>query len=369
VEGLKATTKDGALEYTVEAGVFKRLCDRARQGRVASEDPFDKALLSLRAKLDEAANQRVSMKTSRGKPFEASWDGGNTFRVFPASSDVGPAGYTASLLQVRELFLHGDDTGMYNTPYVRGMLEFLQQECGLHTAPTLEEGPPKPFVLVIDEINRGSISRIFGELITLLETTKRAGMDEALTITLPYSKEPFSVPANLHVIATMNTADRSLTGMDLALRRRFEFIEMPPQPDLLGDVTVGEVPVGELLRVMNQRIELLLDRDHCLGHAAFMALKVDPSPARLQGIFENTVLPLLQEYFFDDWQRIQWVLNDHRKPAPLQFVRQARTDIDRLFGEGVTVSAQNQRWEVNSEAFRSIKAYLAVIDAKVALES
>lgn len=369
VEGLKATSKNGALEYSVEAGVFKRLCERARQGRVAAEDPFDKALVSLRAKLDETPLQRLGMKTSRGKPFEASWDGGDTFRVFPASSDVGAAGYTASMRQVRDLFLHGDDQGMYNASYVRGMLEFLQQECGLPKAPMADEGPPKPFVLVIDEINRGSISRILGELITLLETTKRAGMSEALTITLPYSKEAFSVPANVHIIATMNTADRSLTGMDIALRRRFEFIEMPPRPDLLGEVTVGDVPVGELLQVMNQRIELLLDRDHCLGHASFMALKEDPSPARLQAIFENTVLPLLQEYFFDDWQRIQWVLNDHRKPAALQFVRQPRTDIERLFGEGVTVNAQNQRWEVNRDAFKSPKAYLAVIDARAALES
>jgi 5-methylcytosine-specific restriction protein B len=244
----------------------------------------------------------------------------------------------------------------------------LQHECGLPKTPPREEGPPKPFVLVIDEINRGNISRIFGELITLLEPTKRAGTGEALTVTLPYSKEPFSVPANVHIIGTMNTADRSLTGMDIALRRRFEFIEMPPQPELLDKVTVGDVPVGELLRVMNQRIELLLDRDHCLGHASFMTLVDDPSPARLQAIFANTVLPLLQEYFFDDWQRIQWVLNDHRKSPALQFVRKQGANMERLFGTDVTVNLHKERWEVNTDAFKSLKAYLGVIDSNATLE-
>jgi 5-methylcytosine-specific restriction enzyme B len=368
VEGLKATSKDGKLEYSVEPGVFTRLCERAKQGRVAAEDPFDNALLSLRAKLDESVDQRVGMKTSRGKPFQASWDGGETFRVFPASSDVGSAGYTASMRQVRQLFASEDEHGMYNASYVRGMLEFLQAECGLPQNSPPDDGPPKPFVLVIDEINRGSISRIFGELITLLEPSKRAGTREALTITLPYSKAPFSVPANVHIIATMNTADRSLTGMDIALRRRFEFVEMPPLPSLLDKVTIGDLPVGQLLRVMNERIELLLDRDHCLGHASFMALEDEPTLARLHAIFENTVVPLLQEYFFDDWQRIQWVLNDHRKSRELQFVRKQSADMERLFGGEVTVNAQKQRWEVNADAFKSLKAYLGVIDANATLE-
>lgn len=368
VEGLKASSNGGSLEYTVEPGVFKRLCDRARGGRVAAEDPFDRALMSLRSKLADSPDQRLSMKTSRGKQFKAGWDGGETFRVFPQSSEVGEAGYTANMRQVRELYARGSEEGMYNASYVRGMLDFLQAECGLPKTPPPDNGPAQPFVLVIDEINRGSISRIFGELITLLEPSKRAGTRDALTLTLPYSKEQFSVPANVHIIATMNTADRSLTGMDIALRRRFEFIEMPPQPHLLDKLTVGDVPIGELLRVINQRIELLLDRDHCLGHASFMALEDDPSPNKLQAIFENTVVPLLQEYFFDDWQRIQWVLNDHRKPADAQFVRKTTANIERLFGGDVTVKAQGERWEINGAAFKNIKSYLGVIDASAALE-
>src|SRR5690606_7640563 len=162
----------------------------------------------------------------------------------------------------------------------------------------------------------------FGELITLIERSKRAGADEALSVVLPYSKERFSVPDNVYLIGTMNTADRSLAGLDIALRRRFVFREMPPKPELLDSVEVQGLNIGQLLRVMNQRIEVLFDREHCLGHAYFMPLKEDASLARLEGILRNEILPLLQEYFFDDWQRIQWVLNDHRKPVIDRFVQQ-----------------------------------------------
>ncbi|MBN0749402.1 AAA family ATPase, partial [Pseudomonas aeruginosa] len=110
-------------------------------------------------------------------------------------------------------------------------------------------------VLIIDEINRGNVSRIFGELITLIEQSKRAGAEEALSVVLPYSKQRFSVPQNVYLIGTMNTADRSLAGLDIALRRRFEFREMPPRPELLDDVRIGGLNVGQLLRTMNQRIE------------------------------------------------------------------------------------------------------------------
>ncbi|CAG0969153.1 partial 5-methylcytosine-specific restriction enzyme B, partial [Anaerolineae bacterium] len=175
-----------------------------------------------------------------------------------------------------------------------------------------------PYVLIIDEINRGNVSRIFGELITLIESDKRDGQPEALNAQLPYSKRPFSVPDNVYLIGTMNTADRSLAALDIALRRRFSFRELPPQPELLDGVIVEDVNIGALLRVLNQRIEVLLDRDHCLGHAYFMPLCETPEPelAELGLIFRHKILPLLQEYFFEDWQRIQWVLNDHRKPDP-----------------------------------------------------
>lgn len=222
-------------------------------------------------------------------------------------------------------------------------------------------------VLIIDEINRGNVSRIFGELITLIEPSKRAGAAEALSTTLPYSKQPFSVPDNIYLIGTMNTADRSLAGLDIALRRRFVFREMPPRPQLLDDIEVAGVNIGQLLRVMNQRIEVLLDRDHCLGHAYFMPLKGDPTLARLESIFRNQILPLLQEYFFEDWQRIQWVFNDHRKPALDRFVEQDKQDVAALFGN-ISVPAQGGVWRINDKAFKRVSAYAGVIEVNAKAE-
>ncbi|WP_429158693.1 AAA family ATPase [Aeromonas veronii] len=228
--------------------------------------------------------------------------------------------------------------------------------------------PSNKRVLIIDEINRGNVSRIFGELITLIEPSKRAGASEALTTTLPYSKRPFSVPDNLYLIGTMNTADRSLAGLDIALRRRFVFEEMPPRAELLDGVVIEDeehkVDVGRLLHTLNQRIEVLLDRDHCLGHAYFMPLKATAKPtlAQLGYIFQHQILPLLQEYFFEDWQRIAWVLNDHRKSrAEAMFLTPPKLDIKTLFGD-IAVGGQRQRWCINEKAFTRIEAYALTIE-------
>lgn len=220
-----------------------------------------------------------------------------------------------------------------------------------------------PHVLIIDEINRGNLSRIFGELITLIEPSKRKGQDEALEVVLPYSKKRFSVPSNVHLIGTMNTADRSLAGLDVALRRRFEFVEVMPDPSLLAGVTVEGVPIDQLLAVMNQRIEVLMGRDYMLGHAYFLGLRETPDIAALAAVFRDKVLPLLQEYFYDDWQKIAWVLNDHRKPEGLRFVRQIKTSAAALFGEGVELPAASEVWQVNAGAFDEPAAYRAVIAA------
>jgi len=227
--------------------------------------------------------------------------------------------------------------------------------------------PSNKRVLIIDEINRGNVSRIFGELITLIEPSKRAGASEALTTTLPYSKRPFSVPDNLYLIGTMNTADRSLAGLDIALRRRFVFEEMAPDPEKLKEVVVEHngirVDVRELLTVLNQRIEVLLDRDHCLGHAYFMSLKDSAMPTleQLGTIFKTQILPLLQEYFFEDWQRIAWVLNDHRKNEPdTMFLLEPDIDIEDLLGK-VPVGKQRLRWTVNPNAFENPAAYVLTI--------
>lgn len=184
------------------------------------------------------------------------------------------------------------------------------------------------YVLIIDEINRGNIANIFGELITLIEDSKRAGEKEAISVKLPYSKETFSVPNNLYIIGTMNTADRSVEALDSALRRRFVFEEMMPCPDLLKDVKVKnlDIPLKDLLETINGRIEILKDREHQIGHSYFMGFvkgeACEIEAEKLLPVFKNNIIPLLQEYFYGDYEKILLVLGDgfiERKTASVKF--------------------------------------------------
>jgi len=240
---------------------------------------------------------------------------------------------------------------------LRELLSTKLSDVQVHRAPDAR-------VLIIDEINRGNISRIFGELITLIEPSKRAGGDEALSVLLPYSKKSFSVPSNLYLIGTMNTSDRSLSSLDIALRRRFVFKEMPPKPELLAGVDIQGVLVDKLLEIMNRRIEALLDQEHCLGHAYFLPLKADPSISRLAQIFSEQIVPLLKEYFFEDWNRIRWVLNDHRKQPVNCFVLPSNSSVAVLFGEDFEGRVQDKTWIINEDAFDRIEAYLGILDSK-----
>ena len=184
----------------------------------------------------------------------------------------------------------------------------------------------KNYVLIIDEINRGNVSSIFGELITLIEKDKRAGCDEELEVTLPYSKEPFKVPSNVYLIGTMNTADRSIEALDTALRRRFSFKEFQPKPHLIktegasskNNGMVDGIDLENLLNTINTRIEKLIDKDHKIGHSYF--LKVN-NKEKLVHAFKNEIIPLLEEYFFGDYGKIGLVLGS-------SFVEKVNHDFD-----------------------------------------
>jgi 5-methylcytosine-specific restriction protein B len=230
-----------------------------------------------------------------------------------------------------------------------------------------EEDGPRPFVLIIDEINRGNISRVFGELITLIENSKRAGQSEALAVKLPYSKKSFAVPSNLYLIGTMNTADRSLAQVDIALRRRFVFEELMPQPSVLAKVpTIDGIKVDEMLKVMNRRIEVLYDREHTIGHTFFLSLRDDPSLAEMERIFSGNILPLLEEYFFEDWEKIRLVLGDHQKPVANALIRRKYSggDIETMFSSDHDHPIR-PAYERNDDALNVPESYIGIYDPSV----
>lgn len=245
------------------------------------------------------------------------------------------------------------------------------------------EKSKKPYVFIIDEINRGNISRIFGELITLIEESKRKGEADERSVILPYSGLPFSVPSNVYIIGTMNTADRSIALLDTALRRRFSFVEMMPDTEVLKDIKI-EVPempdtvdkkagkstidIQKLLEIINQRIEVLYDREHTIGHAYFCGLKKTATLDGLKNVFKKSVLPLLQEYFFDDYEKIAMVLGDNQKRnRNYKFIVEDNgKDIHTLFGKELETDMldmlQRKKYMINEKAFDYAESYIQIYE-------
>lgn len=253
------------------------------------------------------------------------------------------------------------------------------------------QAPDQRFAMVIDEINRGNISKIFGELITLIEADKRDPLDgsaPSAEVTLAYSGKKFSVPANVDIIGTMNTADRSLALLDTALRRRFDFVPLMPDTraekdpadadsaplaGLVVTTDAGVIDVRQLLQRMNERIEALYDRDHGIGHAYLTGLmSVDDGQARFQALaatFRNRIVPLLEEYFFEDWRKIRLVLADNQKSdTTIQFIRESADhdqDLSSLFGNdhGLYSYITKRRYGLQDAAFSRPESYIRIYQA------
>lgn len=223
------------------------------------------------------------------------------------------------------------------------------------------EASDKNYVFIIDEINRGNISKIFGELITLIEPTKRLGQPEEATARLPYSQKSFGVPNNVYLIGTMNTADRSIAAIDTALRRRFRFKEMLPEARILENISVEDVSIKDMFVRMNERIAVLYDREHTIGHAYFMPLRNNPTIETLADIFANNIIPLLQEYFYEDYEKIRLVLGDNNKQnEEEQFITAKNYLSNNLFGNTDYGFDETATYEVNAATFDNIEAYRSI---------
>ena len=329
MEGIKPVVKDlGDMTYKLGSGIFKKICDKALTNIIKFEEyqvkwkEYEKLahqfypdmLEKLKDKNKFVYGDIAFELTKKGNEIQAKGTNGQaifknemTKLLKLENSKKLDKDEIASGISIDSGFSH-----LYEAMRDYFFNEYLKDKA-IKEQPQIES-ELKPYILIIDEINRGNISKILGELITLIEPSKRIGGDEELRVSLPYSANEFDggkgfgVPKNLYIIGTMNTADRSIALLDTALRRRFEFVEMMPEPELLEIIKVenGEINLQMLLEKMNARIEFLLDREHTIGHSFFINVN---SLSELQQVFKNKIIPLLQEYFYDDYAKIDAVLN------------------------------------------------------------
>ncbi|EAL7263586.1 AAA family ATPase [Campylobacter jejuni] len=327
VEGIKPRidSKENSkeVEYEIKDGIFKELCKKAldnykvslltQEEFVKSEDLENKIEIFL----DELVDQQKFIEKIQSGGFKLE-EYNEKYRII--TDDTNANLYLnleifKTLLENKDKIINGRSIKQIlnnkhrrqiDSYYFQLVKLFKEREQDYKVDNNPSEKPElKPYIIIIDEINRGNVSKIFGELITLIEASKRIGEKEELKVTLPYSGKEFGVPKNVYIIGTMNTADRSITSLDTALRRRFEFIEMMPDVSKLSMDCEG-INLQELLKAINTRIEYLLDREKTIGHAFFISVE---NLEDLKKVFKNKIIPLLQEYFYNDYALINAVLN------------------------------------------------------------
>lgn len=324
IEGIKPETIDGNVTYEVKDGIFKQLCSQAIEQKPKNGDieiyNFDKGWNDLIAEveqnfLSDSMLLLPILTQDKGVYVTEITDNGN-LKIKPKNSRLD-IDYIVSYNRTKKLQEAFPDLsvvknidkefrsviGGSNSTAYWAVLNFINNKIKENNRIIPDYEELKNHVLIIDEINRGNVSAIFGELITLLEEDKRKGNKEHTEAKLPYSGKKFSVPNNVYIIGTMNTADRSVEALDTALRRRFSFVEMQPNPDILSKVE--NVDLKELLKTINQRIEVLIDKDHQIGHSYFIGIQ---DLEDLRRTFKDKIIPLLEEYFYGDFGKIGLVL-------------------------------------------------------------
>lgn len=336
VEGIKPMMSNGAnsreLKYEIKDGVFKDICNKALENyensNLNTEELREK--IELREKVEKFLNRLLETnepisKTKGGNFFINSFNN-NTIEIYSEDVERFDGVFKLSLStfitllksniefnSAVEMFKkvfdrdYADRTHTYYFNLVNKFKEYEKQAVLKTEDNKISSNSLNSYIIIIDEINRGNVSKIFGELITLIEPSKRIGEKEELKVRLPYSGDEFGVPKNVYILGTMNTADRSITSLDTALRRRFEFVEMMPDVSKLSDNCEG-VDLQKLLEAINTRIEYLLDREKTIGHAFFIGVE---NLEDLKKVFQNKIIPLLQEYFYNDYALISAVLNDN----------------------------------------------------------
>lgn len=346
VEGIKAVVNsNGDVEYRIEDGIFKQICTEAGKRKSPSlsfEDAYDSFVQDV-----NSSGGKITLKTPvQGKSFDVKISSLGNSVAIPQTAIATEMTITKSNLKA---YVERGTTKDWKS-YTTAIGDQIKSK---YIAPSAAvDNSDKNYVLIIDEINRGNISKIFGELITLIEQSKRLGEAEELKVKLTYSgsdsQDDFGVPNNLYIVGTMNSADKSIALVDTALRRRFEFVEYTSDHTLLSN-NVDGINLQELLKTINSRIEILLDKDHKIGHAYLINVQ---TKNQLCDVFRNKILPLLEEYFYGDYEKVQLVLGDNpefskKKEVNKVVVSNPSSDQRNLFGREVDGFEEKAIYKVN----------------------